>query len=300
MDTNFEIKILDLEFLHTKETIAAYLIRTPFENILVETGPHTTIDALQSALNSHHVDIHSIKHVFITHIHLDHAGAAWWFANNNNAKIYLHPLGIRHLSNPEKLIQSATLIYGDRMDELWGSLHPIPLEQLIAVENQVTIAIDTVQIKSLHTPGHAVHHIAWQLESNLFAGDVAGIKIKNGPAVPPCPPPDIHIEHWKASIEIMKAANIKKLYLTHFGAVDDIIEHLNMLSDNLDRWASWILPHHESGTPFDEVVIDFNMNVRNYLKDFGLDDIELMKYENANPAFMSVSGLLRYFQKYKT
>jgi glyoxylase-like metal-dependent hydrolase (beta-lactamase superfamily II) len=300
MDTNFNIKILDLEFLDTKETIAAYLIQSVNVNILVETGPHSTLDALQQVLANHNVDIHTIQHIFITHIHLDHAGAAWWFAQNNNAKIYLHPLGIKHLSNPEKLIQSATMIYGDRMDALWGKLKPIEADNLVPIAHNEVISINKLNIKALHTPGHAIHHIAWQLEDNLFAGDVAGIKIKNGPVVPPCPPPDIHIENWKESLALIKLAGIKKMYLTHYGLIEDVDDHIVMLSQNLDRWANWIQPHFEKKSEIDFVVEDFKINVRNYLKEFGLNETELKKYENANPAFMSVNGLLRYFQKYST
>src|SRR5690606_16623004 len=107
------------------------------------------------------------------------------------ANIYLHPLGAKHLADPSRLMASAKMIYQERMDELWGQMHPIPENQLIRVEDYETITVGDTKIKSLHTPGHAIHHIAWQINDLIFTGDVAGVKIGAGPVQPPCPPPDI-------------------------------------------------------------------------------------------------------------
>ncbi|MEM6300010.1 MAG: MBL fold metallo-hydrolase, partial [Bacteroidota bacterium] len=132
----------------------------------------------------------------------------------------------------------------------------------------------------------------------IFAGDVAGVKIGDGPVVPPCPPPDIQVEHWQSSIQILREAKAKKLYLTHFGEVTDIDKHLTELEENLLDWANWMRPHFEQETPPAEVTPTFQAYTRQQLEDAGVSTEDQDKYEKANPIWMSVAGLLRYWKKY--
>ena len=132
------VKIIDLQFQGQPNAIAVFLMETSDGPVLIETGPYSSIIALEQGLNQHNYGVKDIKHVFITHIHLDHAGAAWFFAKHG-ANIYLHPLGLPHLQNPEKLLSSAKRIYQDKMESLWGDLQPIPKSQLKAVQNNQRI-----------------------------------------------------------------------------------------------------------------------------------------------------------------
>jgi glyoxylase-like metal-dependent hydrolase (beta-lactamase superfamily II) len=141
------IKVLDLNFLGHQDTIASFLIETLAGPILIETGPHSTLPVLEKALAEHGYKKEDIMHVFLTHIHLDHAGAAWVFAEHG-ATIYLHPKGVQHLSDPSRLLESATRIYGDKMDELWGTLKPIPREQLVSVGHKEKIKIGKTKLKA--------------------------------------------------------------------------------------------------------------------------------------------------------
>lgn len=290
------IKILDLQFLGHQDTIAAFLIETLDGPILVETGPHSTLPILEKALKKHGYKLEDVQHVFLTHIHLDHAGAAWVFAQHG-AKIYVHPSGIRHLADPSRLLESATRIYGDQMDRLWGTLKPIPLDQLIPVSNKQKIKVGKTKLKALHTPGHAIHHIAWQFNSELIAGDVCGVCINNGPVVPPCPPPDINLEQWLESINTIRLKRFSALYLTHYGEITNPKEHCVELAGRLKNWANWIKPFFESNTPQSEVVPQFQEYVNKQLLANGVKEEDLQRYEGANPAWMSVAGLYRYWQK---
>ena len=290
------IHILNLGFRGLDTTIAAFLMDTGDGLALVETGPHSTVHNLEAEVKAAGFDPKDIKHVFLTHIHLDHAGAAWYFAERG-ATIYLHPFGQRHMADPSKLMSSARMIYQDKMDELWGEMHPIPVEQLHTVDDEVEITIGNITFKSWHTPGHAVHHIAWQVGDIVITGDVAGCRINNGPVIPPCPPPDINIEDWKNSIDKILTLQPTKMYLTHFGIVTDIEPHMQELKNRLDSWANWIKPHWEAGKKPQEVVADFSKFVRDDLISTGTSEEDAMAYETANPSWMSVAGLMRYWKK---
>lgn len=290
------IHTIDLKFQGLSENIAAFLIETSEGPVLVETGPHSTLPNLKKGIEQIGFNIEDIKHVFLTHIHLDHAGAAWWFARNG-AKIYVHPRGLQHLGSPERLMESARRIYKDRMDELWGEMHPIAEEQLISVDNEAIFQIGDQSFQAWHTPGHASHHIAWQKGKDLFTGDVAGVSIKGGIVIPPCPPPDINIEYWHQSTQLIRQLDIHNLYLTHYGFVPYSEEHFDQLDKRLSDWANWIKPHFEKGSTYQEVTPLFKAMVLKELKDSGMNKKGQAQYEAANPSWMSVAGLLRYWKK---
>jgi glyoxylase-like metal-dependent hydrolase (beta-lactamase superfamily II) len=291
-----DLKILDLNFLGLEKTISSFLIKSSEGPLLIETGPHSTIKSLEKQLEDNGVRSGDVKHVFLTHIHLDHAGAAWYFAEKG-ANVYLHPFGVRHMADPSKLMESARRIYQDKMDYLWGQMHSIPEKQLISVADGEKIDIGDVRIEALHTPGHAIHHIAWRVGDVLFSGDVAGVKIENGPVVPPCPPPDINIENWKESLEKIRKAQVTRLYLTHFGAIDTVDEHLQRLESILDEWADWIKRKMDEGLAAEQMTPLFQQFVAAGLKAAGLSEHQIQQYEGANPAWMSVAGLIRYWTK---
>lgn len=247
----------------------------------------------------------NFQHVFLSHIHFDHAGAAWAFAEHG-ATVYVHPKGLPHLAAPEKLYNSARMIYGDDMDRLWGPMQPIPESQLVAPEHGATMIVGDVLFTAWYTPGHAVHHIAWEVcpaGSNpatngvVFTGDVAGVKIGGGPVMPPCPPPDIHVQDWQTSIQLLRNLPSERLYLTHYGAIEGKNDHLNALEKRLLAWAGWMKPYFDAQTPAESIIPRFQTFVQAELLDEGVPPSDLERYEAANPAFMSVAGLLRYWKK---
>ena len=291
------INIIGLSLKDVPFAIAAHLIETELGPILLETGPHSTLPILEAGLAIHGYKIADIKHVFLTHIHLDHAGAAWAFAEQG-ATIYMHPFGKRHMVDPSKLLASAKMIYKEKMETLWGTLKPIPEEQIITVKHGEKFNIGGVEIISWNTPGHAVHHVSFQIGNKLVAGDVAGAKIgEHGMIVPPCPPPDINLEHWMDSINLLESLDLEEVYIAHFGKVTDIVNHFTALKLILWDWANWMLPFYQKGTPPAEIIPLFAAYTKHQLLNFGVAEKDLIIYESSNPTNMSVFGLLRYWKK---
>ena len=287
---------LDLNFLGYPQSIAAYLVETSVGPVLIETGPHSTFEVLKNEIKRYGFKVDEIKHVFLSHIHLDHAGAAWALAEKG-ATIYLHPFGETHLAHPEKLMESAKRIYQEDMDRLWGQMHPIPMDQLRSTVHLEEIIIGNLHFQALHTPGHAKHHIAWKIDDLLFTGDVAGVKIQKGPVVPPCPPPDINLEDWIRSIDLILACEPSQIYLTHFGVIKDVPAHMHALKSMIHDWSQWVKQNWMAGFTAKELTPKFSEYTSQQLLRLGVDPLGIKQYEAANPSWMSVAGLIRYWKK---
>src|SRR5512143_2025441 len=169
------VQTLDLNFLELAGTIAVYLIPHPHGAVLVESGPGSTLHNLKAGLESHGLKPSDISDVLLTHIHLDHAGSAGWWARQG-ARIHVHPVGAPHLLDPEKLLASAQRIYGDQMDRLWGEFLPVPDDRLVIIQDGDEVEIDGLCFKALDTPGHANHHYAYLFGDVCFTGDIGGIR----------------------------------------------------------------------------------------------------------------------------
>ena len=289
------IHTLDLQFQSDK-TIAAYLIESSEGPILVETGPHSTFNRLEEACDEVGVKLKDIQHVLVTHIHFDHAGAAWALAQHG-ARVYVHPLGYKHLKDPTRLYNSAKMIYQDQMESLWGRMEQIPETQLEKVEHGASLTIGEHNLIAWHTPGHARHHIAWQLGQTVFTGDVGGCAIFGGPVTPPCPPPDIDIESWMHSIELIRGLKAENLYLTHFGSISEVEAHLDALEKILWEWANWIKEQMDQGASVEAMIDGFQAYTHEQLEAYGMGRQQIHRYDIANPARFSVSGLMRYWSK---
>jgi glyoxylase-like metal-dependent hydrolase (beta-lactamase superfamily II) len=289
------IHVVDLHF-QAEESIAAFIVSTTDGPLLIETGPDSTWPNLEYGILKAGFQPKDIKHVLVSHIHFDHAGAAWRLADLG-ATVYVHPKGLPHLANPEKLWNSASQIYGEDMERLWGEMRPIPEAQLHAVNEGDILTFGEHQVRVWYTPGHAVHHVAYQMGDVVFTGDVAGVKIENGPVQPPCPPPDINIELWLNSIQKLKVLEPTALYLTHFGRHENPNTLLHELETKLVAWSQWIKPHFDNGVPTQEITPDFEQYTREQLVSAGLDEKECLRYDYANPAFMSVTGIYRYWKQ---
>ncbi len=288
---------LDLHFLGEARAIAAFVIEDTDGLTLVECGPYSTHANLLSALEENGFNAEDVHTVLLTHIHFDHAGAAWWWARRG-ATVYVHPRGQRHLVDPTRLYDSARQIYGDRMDELWGAMERIDAGRVVAVEDRQELTLGGNRWVAHHTPGHASHHIAWQLEDTVFTGDVGGVKIGGGPVVPPCPPPDIDLAAWADSIHRLRELDAHRFFLTHYGEITDPSRHLDELSTRLEKYRDWIVPHAARGATPEEVEPLFAVFVREELTAAGVSEADLGSYLAANPPFMSATGLLRWYLKY--
>ena len=229
-----EIKTLDLNFQGISETIASYMIPHAQGVILIESGPGSTLPNLERCLAKHGVTFADVTHVLLTHIHLDHAGAAGWLAHQG-AQIYVHEVGAPHMLNPEKLIKSATRIYGDLMDTLWGDFLPVPEEKLTILAGDGQFEILGLPFQYLDTPGHAYHHMAYIFEDTCFSGDVGGVRLPGPPfcACQPRPQNFILKVGVRAS-QKLKAADFSHIAPTHFGIFEDAAWHLEALERTLN------------------------------------------------------------------
>lgn len=268
---------------------------------LVDCGPESVFPNTIAGLRAAGLRPEDVTHVFVTHIHFDHAGAAWRWAEDYGATVCVHPRGAPHLADPTRLLASATMIFGDQMGRLWGDMRPVRADKLRVVNDGEIVEAAGRPFQALDTPGHAQHHHAWWLaaERTLFAGDMMGVVIDGGPCLPPCPPPDINLEQWFASLQKIMALRPARAFLTHFGEIDDPVKRLNELAERLLDWAEWIAEELKIGLPEEKIVPLFEQRVRAELKQAGLSDELLDTYEQADPAAMSVGGLARYWRKFR-
>ncbi len=291
------VRVLDLRFQGVGRVIASFLLDTPEGPALIETGPESTYPHLVQALAGEGVRPQEIRHVFLTHIHLDHAGAAWRLAELG-ARVYVHPKGAPHLLDPGRLLASAERIYGDQLRPLWGEVRSIPAERLKVLQDGDRVRLGGVEVLALETPGHAGHHHAYLVDGVAFTGDIAGVRIAPGPVLPPTPPPDIHLESWYASLERLEALAPESLYLTHFGAFEDVGAHLKALRETLGAWADWVLARLKEGMSPEAMTRAFEAYWAEGLKERGAGEDLLRLYALADPPFMNLQGLVRYWQKH--
>ena len=292
---------LDLNFQGRAHAIASYLIRHPKGDgvVLIESGPGSTLASLEAGLAKEGLSPRDVTHVLLTHIHLDHAGAAGWLARQG-AEIYVHPLGAPHLINPEKLLASAARIYGGRMESLWGEFLPVPEARLKVPEDGEEIEIGDLRFKPINTPGHAEHHYTYLFEDICFSGDVGGVRIPGYPYLRvPMPPPELHLERWHESIVRLRKEKFARIAPTHFGIYDDPEWHLHEVEKGLDSAALW-LEQTMSEDPFPPIQAlrqSFKEWMTEEAVETGLSEDVMRAYELANPPGMSADGLLRYWKK---
>jgi glyoxylase-like metal-dependent hydrolase (beta-lactamase superfamily II) len=294
------IHTIDLNFLDCPNAIASYLV--PYQDglILIESGPGSTQEQLAKAISALGFDLKDISHVLLTHIHLDHAGAAGWLAERG-AQVFVHERGYPHMLDPTKLLASASRIYKEQMDYLWGEFLAVPEGQLVSLTDNTEIQIGAYTFRSLDTPGHANHHMAYLLDEFCFSGDVGGVRIQSpGPRHLrlPMPPPEFHPPRWRISIERLKNEKITLIAPTHFGIFSDVDWHLGTMLRELDAVEAWM----EEIMPRDLAIEDLRKEFVSWMKnrsgDMGLSGGVLAAFEKANPSGMSADGIKRYWEKY--
>jgi glyoxylase-like metal-dependent hydrolase (beta-lactamase superfamily II) len=220
---------IDVHHLGRSQVICAWLVG----DVLIDPGPSSSIPALLDGLAG------TVPRVIaLTHIHLDHAGATGSLVKRwPDVQVLVHERGARHMIDPTRLLDSATRLYGDDMDRLWGEFLAVPEDNITALHGGESV--DGFEVA--YTPGHASHHVCYwhPASSTAFVGDVGGVRIEpHDYVIAPTPPPDIDIEAWHDSIEIVRQWHPHRLAITHFGAVADPLEHLELLERELDRWAA--------------------------------------------------------------
>jgi glyoxylase-like metal-dependent hydrolase (beta-lactamase superfamily II) len=292
------IHVLDTKHLGRPGIIAVTVLETEAGPVLFDTGPESTFETIAGELRKLGFATPDIRHVFLSHIHFDHAGAAWRFAELG-ATIYVHPRGAPHLIHPAKLVASATRLYGDQMERLWGKFAPIAPERVRILEDNDVVLVAPFEIRAVETPGHASHHHVYHWDDCVFGGDVAGVRLGGGTPVPPLVPPELDIEAWRKSIATIRALNPAELYLPHFGPVTgDIGAHLDALDERIVRWSVWFRDRLRAGEDETRMTSAFAEFVTTELRAAGATDSEVVDYEQADPSFMAVSAAVRYWRKH--
>ncbi|WP_420594631.1 MBL fold metallo-hydrolase [Deinococcus sp.] len=291
--------LIDLHFLGTPGTIASYVFDTVDGLALVDTGPSTTLPALETGLAALGASLDDVRHVLLTHIHFDHAGAAGSIlARVPGARAYVHERGARHLANPERLLASATQIYGDQMERLWGGMTPIDPARLTVLRGGEVLPFGGVPdgVAVHDTPGHAVHHIAYHAGDDLYVGDVGGVRLDlRQSARPPTPPPDIDLDAWASSIALLRTLDARHLHLAHFGSYPQDAAHWDALERNTRTDAARVAERLAAGQPLDEITRAFTAELQTELDAEGAGLSE--RFALSCPPWMSVQGLARYFQR---
>jgi glyoxylase-like metal-dependent hydrolase (beta-lactamase superfamily II) len=277
------MRLIDLLHLGRERVIGCWQVG----DVLVDPGPSSCLPTLLDALRPE--DYHP-RALLLTHIHLDHAGASGSLVRRwPHLEVYVHERGAQHMADPSRLLESASRLYGDDMERRWGEFVPVPSSQLRVLKGGETLTFDGVgEFEVAYTPGHASHHVSYLCEGTAFVGDVGGVQITPGaPAIPPTPPPDIDIEAWHQSIGVVAGWKPDRLAMTHFGAAENVDEHLAEVGERLERWASLARLGDQDA---------FIAAIRSEVAAASSPEVATA-YEQAAPADQLYAGLARYWRK---
>jgi glyoxylase-like metal-dependent hydrolase (beta-lactamase superfamily II) len=274
---------LDLHHEDAERVIGVYLLETEDGLALQDCGPSTDIPALKAALVEHGLVLTDIRHLLLSHIHLDHAGAAGTLVREHpGLQVHVSEIGAPHVVDPSRLERSARRLYGEDFDRQWGELAPVPDENVHVVGSSV------LGLECFPTPGHAAHHVCYlDRDGTLYAGDAAGVRIvPDRHILPVAPPPEVDLEAWERTIDEIELRAPERLALIHFGVVDQPRDHLRRLRRQLRLWGQRV----RQGMTEEEFVEAARADLEEEAGDAPY-------YERAAPLWQSYLGLRRYWDK---
>lgn len=292
--------LVDVHYLGAPEYIAPCLLEDESGVAVVDPGPTSSLAGLEAALTVRGASVNDIHTLLLTHIHLDHAGAAGTLVKRNpRMRVYVHEKGARHMIDPAKLLDSAKRIYKEHMDWMWGEFLAVPAENVTVLTGGEQIKVGGRPLEVAYTPGHAVHHVSYfdQHTGLAFTGDTTGMRPSNRPCViPVTPPPDIDLEAWQSSLKIIEERKPSCLFVTHFGPGDNPAWHIEDLRERLAKWGEQVATSLKAGTPDADASRDFGrqalaeLTTRLPAEQFGM---------MARPEALESSwyGLARYWRK---
>ena len=274
---------MDLHHEDAERVIGVYLVETEDGLALQDCGPSTCITALKTELVERGLVLSDLRHLLLSHIHLDHAGAAGTLVREHpGLQVHVSEIGAPHVVDPSRLESSARRLYGDDFDRLWGELAPVPQDNVHVVGSSV------LGLDCFPSPGHASHHVCYvDGEGTLYAGDAAGVRIlPDRHILPVAPPPEIDLEAWERTIDELELRAPERLALIHFGVVDQPRDHLRRLRRQLRLWGQRV----RQGMDEEAFVAAARADLE---EDVG----DAPYYERAAPFWQSYLGLRRYWDK---
>ncbi|MBX3373606.1 MAG: MBL fold metallo-hydrolase [Phycisphaeraceae bacterium] len=299
------IRIIDLHYRGDAASIAAFLVQGPAGPVLIETGPGSTVGALEHGLAGCGMTPRDIPAVLVTHIHFDHAGASGWMAAHG-ATVHVHAFGAPHLVDPARLVASATRIYGDRMQELWGELIPIDPARVVPLADGDRIRAGGLEFRAVESPGHARHHHVFAVEIDGakvgFTGDAAACFIADAPAFIslPTPPPEFDRDAWLRTIDRLRAERFDVLCPTHFGRVEDVAGHLDRVAAAIESHAAFVGDRLAAGMDHARILLEYRAWFLAQAAAARVPEERLGFYVKDSLAAMNVTGLIRAFTKQMT
>ena len=296
------LSYLDLRFQGFPRVIATAVLHGSGGVALVDPGPSSALASLRATLGDAGLAISDVTALLLTHIHLDHAGATGTLVRENpRLRVYVHEKGAPHLINPNKLLASATRLYGDAMDRLWGEVVPVPTDAIVRLTGEERVGVGSRDLEVAYTPGHASHHVSYFSGDAGVAlvGDTAGIcVVPGGYVLPPTPPPDIDLEAWRGSLARIGRWSPDTLFLTHFGPSAPAAAHLTALADHLEL-AGRLVRESLAREGSDEARESwFADQIRGELRR-RMNEADAQAYELAGRFDLSWRGLARYWRKRK-
>jgi glyoxylase-like metal-dependent hydrolase (beta-lactamase superfamily II) len=269
------------------------------EPLLVDPGPSTTLETLEAALAHQGIPLGDLRHVVLTHVHLDHAGAAGHLARAvPGLTVHVHEDGARHLADPERLVASTRRTFGDAHERLWGEVLPVPPERLRAWRPGERGPLKT--LRPFHTPGHIDHHVAWLDErtGTLFAGDCMGIVLhEEAPTHPPTPPPSVDLEAWHVTLGRLLPIGPERVGVAHFGLHEDFHGRREAISEALEMLEERVRDAVEGGT-VDEDARRYENDVREQ-QGAARPREEIDRYFDVFRAETDYRGVVRYVTRRK-
>jgi len=272
------ISVIDLNWVGHRRAIATAVLRSSDSVALIDPGPSSCLSTLREQLGAQGLRVSDLQAILLTHIHLDHAGATGTLVRENpNLKVYVHEIGAKHMADPSRLLSSATRLYGDTMQYLYGEFLPVPHQNLCALQGKELLSLAGRKLQVLYTPGHA---------------SVLGHPF----ILPATPPPDISLELWDASMDAIAALAPRRLFLTHFSFSDHPREHLAVYRDRLHHWSGRVASIMASGIDEAACIQKFSEEVAADAAKY-LTPAELAHYSFAAALNLSWLGLARYHRK---
>jgi glyoxylase-like metal-dependent hydrolase (beta-lactamase superfamily II) len=301
------ITAVDTEYIRPG-LAAAHIIQHGGAAAFVDVGTNYSVPHLLGALQELNLSPQAVEYVFITHVHLDHAGGAGLLLRSLPvAKVVAHPRGAPHLIDPAKLIAASKAVYGeDRYRELYGDLIPIDASRVLISEDGQQLALQGRPFQLLHTPGHALHHYCLvDLDHrNLFTGDTFGLSYREmdtaqGPfGVPTTTPTQFDPVQLVASIDRLMATGPRAAYLMHYSRITGLPAIAASLKAQIPEFAAIASRHAEAADPYAAIYADMRALWIQLAQRHGLAEPQVSVDEYLSKDLdLNTQGLIAWLQR---